>query len=937
MTRGTQEAHVRSCAGSLVGAPLWGLARVIALEHPELRCTCLDLSPLASHDEASTICRELGAGDGEDQIAIRDDLRLVARLARGLCEEEAGRLSMPPGEAFQLQTSAAGVLENLVLQPLSRREPGPGEVEIRVQATGQNFRDVLCALGMYPGAMPPLGGECAGYVVRVGDGVRSFRPGDEVVAIAPGSFASHVIVDARLVVPRPPRLNAEEAATLPIAFLTAWYGLHVLGSLRPGERVLIHSAAGGVGMAAVQLARRAGAIVYATASPSKWDAVRALGAEHVMNSRTLDFADEVMQRTGGRGVDLVLNSLVGEFIPKSLSILAPGGRFLEIGKREIWDQERADRVRAGVVYVAYDLAELAQRDPEQLHGLFQELMAALQAGELTPLPRRAFPIQEVARAFRHMAQAKHIGKIVITQPRNGIGPQEEASSTLRPDRSYLITGGLGALGLQIACWMVAQGARFLVLVSRRGRSPDSDAVLARLREQGANVVAAAADVARNDELAGLLADVSRSMPPLAGVVHAAGILDDALLAQQDWNRFERVFAPKVAGAWNLHTLTDELLLDFFVLFSSAASVLGSPGQANYAAANAFLDGLARYRRACGLPALSINWGPWAGPGMASGRDGRDQGRRKAQGIGAIAPEHSLGTLTRLLDKPQAAQVAVLPINWQTFLDQFPAGGLPPLFAKLAATGRAGGQGEQPTAEQVQFLQDLREAAPSQRHGLLLAHVREQACKVLGIPPETGVDVQRGMMELGMDSLMAVELRNRLQLSLGQPLPATLMFENPTVAGLTDSLLNEVLFPRAAATAAEDTIAPGSRTSRALPKMLWPPCSRRNLLPWGGTAHEPGRPGVCGSVEESVPRDRGPAVPTRRPGAVPQGTCGHRRDGLPISGGSRRPGGILVSAARRGRCDHRGSPRSLVRRRHLRPRSDCKRQALHPPRRLRERG
>ena len=424
-----------------MGAPLWGLARVIALEHPELRCTCLDLSPLASHDEASTICRELGAGDGEDQIAIRDDLRLVARLARGLCEEEAGRLSMPPGEAFQLQTSAAGVLENLVLQPLSRREPGPGEVEIRVQATGQNFRDVLCALGMYPGAMPPLGGECAGYVVRVGDGVRSFRPGDEVVAIAPGSFASHVIVDARLVVPRPPRLNAEEAATLPIAFLTAWYGLHVLGSLRPGERVLIHSAAGGVGMAAVQLARRAGAIVYATASPSKWDAVRALGAEHVMNSRTLDFADEVMQRTGGRGVDLVLNSLVGEFIPKSLSILAPGGRFLEIGKREIWDQERADRVRAGVVYVAYDLAELAQRDPEQLHGLFQELMAALQAGELTPLPRRAFPIQEVARAFRHMAQAKHIGKIVITQPRNGIGPQEEASSTLRRTARISSQGG----------------------------------------------------------------------------------------------------------------------------------------------------------------------------------------------------------------------------------------------------------------------------------------------------------------------------------------------------------------------------------------------------------------------------------------------------------------------------------------------------------------
>ena len=237
VTRGTQQAHAGSPVGSLEGAPLWGLTRVVALEHPELRCTCLDLSPVEHHDEAGTLYGELGAGDGEDQIAFRDDVRLVARLARGLGEEKASGLSAPEGEAFQLQTSPGGVLENLVLRPLNRREPRPGEVEIRVQATGQNFRDVLCALGMYPGEMPPLGGECAGQVVRVGEGVHSFRPGDEVIAIAPGSFASHVTVDTRMVVARPPMLTPDEAATVPIAFLTAWYGLHVLGGLRPGERV----------------------------------------------------------------------------------------------------------------------------------------------------------------------------------------------------------------------------------------------------------------------------------------------------------------------------------------------------------------------------------------------------------------------------------------------------------------------------------------------------------------------------------------------------------------------------------------------------------------------------------------------------------------------------------------------------------------------------
>jgi hypothetical protein len=251
-------------------------------------------------------------------------------------------------------------------------------------------------------------------------------------------------------------------------------------------------------------------------------------------------------------------------------------------------------------------------------------------------------------------------------------------------------------------------------------------------------------------------------------------------------------------------------LDFFVLFSSAASVIGSPGQSNYAAANAYLDALARYRQARGMPALSINWGPWTGAGMAAGREGRDQSRRGAHGVGAIAPDQGLGTLARLLAERKTGQAAVLPIDWRTFLEQFPSGGFPPVFAELARTERAGGQPEKQTAEQLQFLKDLSDAAPSQRHRLLLAHVRSHLCKVLGIQAEAAIDVHRGMMELGMDSLMAVELRNRLQASLGQPLPATLMFENPTVAGLTDNLLNEVLFPQAAATPHRDALPPGEK-------------------------------------------------------------------------------------------------------------------------------
>jgi len=394
-----------------------------------------------------------------------------------------------------LQVPKRGVLDNLIYVPVARRPPGSGEVEIRVRASGLNFRDVLNALGMYPGDPGPLGGECAGTIVAVGEGVEGFKVGDEVIALGPACFSTHITTKAEWVAHKPPQsagLDFEEAATIPIAFLTAYYGLHHLAKLDKGERVLIHSAAGGVGTAAVQLAKRAGAEVFGTASPGKWEFLESLGVDHIMNSRTLEFADQVMEITDGRGVDIVLNSLADDFIPKSLAILSQNGRFLEIGKRGIWSDEKVAEFRSDIKNFIYDLGQVMLDEPELIQAMFRELAAGFEDSSLEPLPLKVFSHQETLAAFRYMAQAKHTGKIVLTQlqiarfTEQRVPPKKKDSEQpvkgevsdagssipdpdsieIRSDGSYLTTGGLGALGLRVAqwlglgaCWVVSHTAR----------------------------------------------------------------------------------------------------------------------------------------------------------------------------------------------------------------------------------------------------------------------------------------------------------------------------------------------------------------------------------------------------------------------------------------------------------------------------------------------
>jgi acyl transferase domain-containing protein/acyl carrier protein len=774
-------------------APLWGLGRTLALERHELHGVCVDLDPEGDVEaDAAALMVELCAPDGEDQIALRAGRRQVARLVRYRGRPE--QVSRRPDAPIQVQLADYGTPDHLHLVPLTRRSPEAGEVEIEVKAAALNFRDVLTALGMFKtdyaetlgihtAAALPLGFECAGTIVAVGPGVSRFAVGDDVMVAMAGRFASFVTVNVAYVVAKPVGLTIEEAAAIPVVFLTAYHGLHALARLQPGERVLIHAAAGGVGQAAVQLARAVGAEIFATASPGKWGVLKAQGIEHVMNSRTLDFADAILRHTAGKGVDVVLNSLNGAFIDKSLAALAPGGRFVEIGKFGIWEAQQVAARRPDVTYHPFDLSDMTAASPASITSMLTQVQRWFETARLRPLPQTVFPIQEVVEAYRYMQRAKHIGKVVLA-----LGSQP--SRPIRDDASYLITGGLGGIGLQVARHLVTQGARQVVLASRNGvASAATRDSIRQLQQQGAGVAVVQADVSRAEDVARLLA-ACQARAPLRGIIHAAGVLDDGVVQQQTAARVARVMAPKVNGAWHLHTQTAGMPLDFFVSFSSLASLLGAVGQANYAAANAFLDALAHYRRSLGLVGLSINWGPWANAGMAADVTPRHQIGWRELGLDPIDPKHALDILDRLL-VDQAAQVGVARINWPRLHQEFLRGSTSPclqtVHRRRADQSLNAAAPDTNTGVQSQLLAQLKAGSLAERRSRLATYVASQLANVLRSAPEA-INPRQGLFDAGLDSLMAIELTALLASGLGRTLPQTLLFDYPTVEAMVDFLL-----------------------------------------------------------------------------------------------------------------------------------------------------
>ncbi len=773
-------------AAGAIGGPLapfqaaaWGFGLTLALEHPELRPVRVDLDTAVDPDEPAMLLAELDADGREGQVAFRGGERLVARLTHREPPVAAARPDVA-GPNFRLVAVEPGTFDRLEPTPCDRPAPGPNEVELEVSATGLNFRDVLNVLGMYPGDPGPPGAECAGRVTRLGPGVEGLEVGDAVVATGPACFSRFVVTRREFVHRLPPGLTPVEGAGVPTAYVTAAYALQTVAQLKPGERVLVHAAAGGVGLAAVQLARRVGAEVIATAGSTRKQAyLRRLGIRHVFSSRQAVFADEILRLTGGRGVDVVLNSLSGDAIAESFRAISRGGRFLEIGKRGIWSPEQVADLGRDVAYHVLDVGAAAVADPASVGALFADLVEDLRRGALPPLPVTTFPLTDVVGAFRHMAQARHIGKIVVVHEMGG------APAPVRSDGTYMITGGLAGLGLRIARRLVTRGARHLVLVSRRGVTAEAEPVLTELRAAGATVRAVAVDIAHEHAVEALLEQVRVAGPPLRGIVHAAGVLDDGAVLTQEWQRFARVLAPKVIGARLLERLTDGDSLDWFLVFSSAASLVGSPGQANHAAANATLDTLAHERRRLGRSGQSINWGPWSGVGAAAGE--AVQAQLTTLGLRALTPDEGLALLEDLIAGGDV-QAGAMAADWARWDRQRAAAQATAFLADVLPSAEAAARTTLVGAGTPSLRVRLATHPPGRHRAVVAGFIRDAARRILGLPESAALDDRAPLNELGLDSLLAVELRNTLGKETGTGLPATLLFDFPTVEALADYLV-----------------------------------------------------------------------------------------------------------------------------------------------------
>lgn len=795
-SEGTQLAFVTSGAqpaGSAVPRPqaagLWGLAATANAELPDIDCRVIDLDADAPSVDITALAAELGATDSVPR-------RLILRGARRLTPQlQSLRVSKKAEESIRLQPGKTRTLDSLRWQPITAVSPANGKVRVRVHAAGLNFRDVMVSLGMYPGADDvPLGAECAGVVEAVGPGVTEWVPGDRVFGFAQRALASEVIVPAAFLARLPDSLTAAQAAALPATYLTALYGLQQVAGIRRGMKVLVHAGAGGVGMAAIQLAKRAGAEIFATAgSASKRSLLQSLGVQHVFDSRTLAFAQQIGAQTGGQGVDIVLNSLSGEFIAASVSVLAKGGCFLELGKRDIWSAEQFAKARPDARYRAYDFGAVADAERASVRPMLDEVIAGIEAGELQPLPVRVFDFAEAPDAFRFMAQARHVGKLVLRAPAGtGLGDR-----LVRENATYWITGGLGALGLHTARWLVDKGARSLVLTARHSPNESAERAIAQLRESGARVEVALADAGDSAAMSDVLGRIRRTLPPLRGVIHAAGALDDGVLMQQNLARWSEVLAGKAHGARILDAITRGLPLDFFILYSAAGLLLGPAGQGAYASANAELDALAHRRRACGFPATSVAWGMWADSGMAASAVSSGSDSWAERGLGWIKPAEAFARLESLL-RSGATHAAVLPIDWQKFATKLGASAVDRSYFSSVIPQLAQAAVVEVAQRQDGRLEQWKNAPESERRALLATHLHERALSVLGLDPSTRLDVRAPLKDAGLDSLMAVELRNALVRSIGHSLPATLLFDYPSLDQLAAYLMKTLkLAPQAA--------------------------------------------------------------------------------------------------------------------------------------------
>ncbi|MEI7864136.1 MAG: SDR family NAD(P)-dependent oxidoreductase [Chthoniobacterales bacterium] len=808
VTRGAQ-AVGRDCRPvSIAQGACLGLFRVILSEHPNFSFCAIDLPSRAGAHDLDFLLDELLRKDVEREVALRGGARYVQRFARGLEREES---TFDPAVPLRLQSRERGVIDSLKLTAFPMPQCGSGEVLIKVAAAGLNFRDVLKALGLYPAETADArmyGDEVAGEIVAVGEGVSHVKPGDRVFGLAVFGLATYTLARAADILPLPDDITFEEAATIPVVFMTAWHALKNVAHLRSGETVLVHAGAGGVGMAAIQIARYTGAKVIASAgSPAKRALLSTMGVDHVIDSRRGDFAERVMELTGRKGVDVVINALAAEAIPMGLACLGEFGRFIEIGKRDIYQNSKLPmwHLRRNASFHVVAMDAVFAGDEALTRELMAEITGLVAKGSLGPLPYRSFPANRADAAFRLMAAGKHTGKVLLNMAAPFLpkkGKPLHRPFTVDSGASYMVTGGFGGFGKVIARWLVARGARHLVLTSRKGlETAGAKEFIAEMAQEGAEIVAVSADVGSHTDVEKLFEEIRATGRPLKGVFHLAMVIDDAPLANLTPERFRSVLTPKALGGWLLHEQTKSMPLDAFVMFSSASSIFGNPGQGNYSAANALLDSLAHHRRALGLPGLAVNWGVLGGEGYVA-RNEKVAEFLARQGTEALAPAEVTALLETFLDAG-VAQMAALRVDWTKWRQSFRGLQENPLLERVFASGI---ESEEALGKSSDWRARIEAVAPAEREAMVVQALQEIVGSVLRVKPES-LRPDQPLTDLGLDSLMGVEIENLIESSVGVALPPASLMRARTIGQIASMLSGHLGAPATANPSARASAAP----------------------------------------------------------------------------------------------------------------------------------
>jgi phthiocerol/phenolphthiocerol synthesis type-I polyketide synthase C len=774
-------------------APVWGMVNVLLNEHPELKTARIDLPEHFTIADLSKAADVILSATPENELALRNESWLAARLEHLSAEAHTTKpaaLIRPEGKQYIAVTTQPGLLDNLTLREILLPDPGKEEVQVAVHAAGINFMNLMSALGIYPGkenGFATLGLEFAGIVTSVGSNITAYKAGDAVLGMGYDTVASHINVDARKLCPVPAGMSMEDAAGIPVVYLTCWYALVRLAQLSKGERVLIHAATGGVGLAAIQIARFFGAEILATAgSEEKREVLRQMGIPKVYDSRSLDFYEQILKDTAGEGVDVVLNSLTGEAMHRSIQLLRKYGRFLEIGKKDVYGNSRLGMEDFGrsLSYHMIDLEMLSFDKPALIGGMLNEILALFAAGHLSAMSKTVFPLSDLKNAFAFMSKSHHVGKIIldVRDKHILIEPVQKNGLLVRQDATYLLTGGYGGLGLTFAAWLTDRGARHLILTGRSGPKGKAAEAVEALRQRGVQVEIATPDLEKREEVAALLTSIPADRP-LLGIMHFAGLLDDAAMVNITDEQYQRVTGPKIAGVWNLHLATKALPVDWFVLPSSSTILFGSPGQAAYVAANSFLDALSQYRHQMDLPAQSIQWGTVAGVGLAAAESNRLD-RLAEEGVAPLDTTTCIDLYEQIAERKQPVTGA-FSFDLSRWEQTYGTAAHNPFFSLLREGTFVAARAEASFRDHLLTLPD-----PGERLLLIEERLKEKVGQVVKMDPEK-IANKTPFKSLGIDSLMSIQLKNQLEKAFDLSISVTSFWTHANIRDYSIFLAEEL--------------------------------------------------------------------------------------------------------------------------------------------------